>query len=101
MGSSARAPSRKGRKSAGLAVALGIIEAHLPVAFGVLAPALAHLDEQEEVDRRLGHRPDLLACRHGDRLDGRAFCAEQDFALALTRDIDGLLDADAPVLELL
>src|SRR5262249_20932762 len=76
---------------------LGIVQAHLPVALRVFVPALAHLDEQEEVNRSVDHLGDLFSRGHRDLLDGRALGAERDLLLAVAHDIDGLLDADAAV----
>ena len=69
---------------------------HRAVALRVVAPALAHLHEQEQMHLLLGHLGDLLARLGADRLDGRAALAEHDLALALALHIDRLLDAHAP-----
>ena len=53
------------------------------------------------MDRRIDHLADLLARGHGDFLDGRALGAEHDLLLAVAHHVDGLLDADAAVGELL
>src|SRR5262245_11399429 len=76
---------------------LQVVEAHLAVALGVLAPALAHFDEQKEMHGCADHLADLLARRYGDFLDGCAGCAKYDFLLAVAHDIDCLLDAHAAV----
>ena len=80
---------------------LGKVEAHLAVALGVLGPALAHLDEEKEVHGNARHLADLGAGGRADLLDGLPLGAEHDLPLALALDIDGLLDADAAVGELL
>ncbi len=67
---------------------------------GVVAPALAHLHEQEQV-HLLDDLGDLLARLGADRLDGRAALAEHDLALALALDIDRLLDAHRAVAQFL
>src|SRR5581483_1567746 len=74
---------------------------HGAIALGILAPAFAHLDEQEQVHLGLGRLGDLLARRLPDRLDGGAAFAEHDLALALALDIDRLLDADVALAQLL
>src|SRR5436309_8537302 len=75
-------------------------EPHPAVAVGIVSPVLAHLDEQEQMDRRRDHLGDLAPRIGADRLDGLAALAEHDFALAFTLDIDRLLDADRAILEL-
>src|SRR4051812_12942430 len=80
---------------------LGKVETHLAVALGVVAPALAHLDEQKEMHRHSCDLRNLLSRRRSDFLDGLTLGAEHDLALALTCHIDGLLDPDALVLQLL
>ena len=52
-----------------IALVLRELDAHLAVALGIVGPVLAHLDEEEEVDRLLGDLRDFRARRHRDRLD--------------------------------
>src|SRR5258705_6629210 len=75
-------------------------ESHFTIAVGIIAPILAHLDEQEKMDRDAGDLGDLLARFRADRLDGGAALAEHDLALAFALDKDRLLDADRIVLAL-
>src|SRR5258708_35550425 len=84
---SSKNPKRQRRKSFARK-----LQAHLAVALGVVAPAFAHLDEQEQVDGRLEHLRDLAPRLRADRLDGRPTLAQHDLALALALDIDRLLD---------
>src|SRR5215207_2415443 len=77
------------------------LQAHLAVALGIVLPVLAHLHEQEEVDRSFSDLGDLPACRLADRLDGLAALAEHDLALALALHEHGLLDAHRAVRPLL
>src|ERR1700732_1419895 len=63
----------------------------------IVGPALAHLDVQEEVHRPLQHLAQLMARAGADLLDARATLAEEDRALAVALDMDGLLDAHAAV----
>src|SRR5690606_31458974 len=77
------------------------VEPHLAVALGVVAPVLAHLDEQEEVDLLFEDLADLLPCRLADGADRLALVAEHDALLAVALDIDHLLDAHRAVLFLL
>src|SRR5437764_880550 len=79
---------------------LGKFQSHSAVAVRVFRPALAHLDEQEQMDRRFDHRGDLSPSVGADRLDGLPVLAEHDFALAFPLDIDRLLDARRTILEL-
>src|ERR1700741_1575406 len=79
---------------------LGKLQPHLPVAVGIVAPILAHFDEQEQVHRHAQYVRDLLARFGTDRLDGRAALAEHDLALPFPLDKDGLLDAHGFVLPL-
>src|SRR4029079_6465509 len=74
---------------------------HRAIALGVLAPALAHLHEQEQVHLGLGCLGYVLARRRADRLDALATFAEHDFALALALDVDRLLDPYLAVAQLL
>src|SRR5205814_4726699 len=76
-------------------------QAHLAVAFRVVAPPFPHLDEEKEMRRLLDRNGDVGARRRPDRLDRLAALAEHDLALALALDIDRLLDAHRAVLELL
>src|SRR4029453_1064248 len=84
-----------------IALVLGELKTHLAIAFRVLAPALAHLDEQKQVHGSLDHVCDLAPCIGADRLDGLAALAEHDFTLALALDIDRLLDSSRAILEFL
>src|SRR6516164_11734274 len=77
------------------------LEPHLAVAVRVVTPGLAHLDEQEQVHRLLGHLGDLTTGIRADRLDGLPSAAQDDLALTFALDIDGLLDPHRAVLELL
>src|ERR1700681_435410 len=76
-------------------------QSHLPVALRVVAPAFAHFDEEEEVDRVLDRRGDVDARRRADGLDGLPAFAEHDLALAFALDIDRLFDAHGAVFQLL
>ena len=69
------------------------------VSLRILGPFRAHLDEQEQMDRRLDHVGDLLARVHGDFLYRLPALAEHDLSLALALDEHGLLDADQGILE--
>src|SRR5262249_11719100 len=71
------------------------------VAFRIVHPTFPHLDVKKKMNRLLNRRGDLDPRRSADRLNGLAALAEHDLALALARDIDGLLNADRAVLELL
>src|SRR4029077_16730832 len=75
-------------------------EPHFAVALGVLAPAFAHLHEQEEMHGSLDHGGELAPGFGADRLDGLPALAEHDLALAFALDIDRLLDPDRAVLAL-
>src|SRR5262245_18429427 len=79
---------------------LGKVQSHFPVAVGIVAPVLTHLDEQEQVHGLTYDLRDLLARIRADRLDGGAALAEHDLALALALDKDRLLDAHRLVLAL-
>src|SRR4051812_41246434 len=74
------------------------LDADLAIAVGIVAPVLAHLDEQEQMHRHAQNLRDLLARLGADRLDGGAALAEHDLALAFALDKDRLLDADRFVL---
>src|SRR5262249_45342449 len=77
----------------------GEFEPDLAVAFGVVAPILAHFDEQHQVDLGLDGSGDLAARFAADRLDGLAALAEHDLALAFALNVDRLLDPHRAVLE--
>src|SRR6187397_293513 len=79
---------------------LGKLQTHLPVTLGVIAPAVAHLHEQEQVHLLLDDVGKLALRRLADRLDRLPGLAEHDLLLAIAFDIDGLLDADRTVLAL-
>src|SRR5207302_7220029 len=80
--------------------ALGEFQSHLAIALGVVAPVLAHLDEEKEVHRPLQGLAKLLARVGANRLDRGATLAEHDLALALALDKDRLLDPHRTVLAL-
>src|SRR5215471_3641588 len=77
------------------------LQAHRAIALRIVHPAFAHLDVKKKMHGLLNRRGDLGPRRGADRLDGLAALAEHDLALALAGDIDGLLNADRAVLELL
>src|SRR3984957_6975739 len=79
------------------ALPFGEVEPHRPVTLGVVEPALAHLDVQEEMHGRAVCFTDVFARRRADRLDGAPALAEYDLAVALAGDEDRLLDAGRPV----
>src|SRR3954471_7665980 len=64
----------------------GKFQSHFPVALGIVAPVLAHLDEQKQVHGHAHNFGDLFARIRADRLDGGAALAEDDFSLALALD---------------
>src|SRR5581483_3848947 len=76
------------------------LKSHLPVAFRIVAPPLAHLHEQEQVDRPFQNFSKLAARGFPDRLDRLPGLAEHDLPLAFTFDVDGLLDPHRAVLAL-
>src|SRR5580765_1836915 len=53
---------------------------------------------QEEMHRPLEHLAELMAGPRADLLDPRAALAQENRALAVALDVDGLLDAHAAVL---
>src|SRR5665811_1755136 len=73
---------------------LGKLQPHGPVALRVVAPALAHLDEQEQVHLVLDDLGDFAPRRFADRLEGLPAFADHDLALALALHIDRLLNTD-------
>ena len=77
---------------------LGPLEPHLAIALGVLAPLLAHLDEEEEMDRHLEDLHQLLAAVGADRLDGLAAGPQNDLLVGIAGDIDHLVDAVGAIL---
>src|SRR5215472_4203565 len=77
------------------------VEPHRGVALAVVGPALAHLDEEEEVDAAVELLLELGAGAGADALHLAALAAEHDRLLALALDEDRLRDLDAAVLELL
>src|SRR5450631_3526940 len=79
----------------------GKLEPDLAVTFRVVPPALAHLDEQEQMHRMLDDVGDLAPRFRTDRLDGLAALAQHDLALAHALDEDRLLDTHRAVLEFL
>src|SRR5258705_1446152 len=83
------------------ALLLRELQPHLPITLRIVAPAFAHLHEQEQVHRLLDHLGDLTPRLGTDRLDGLAALAEHDLALAFALNIDGLLDSHRAVLALL
>src|SRR5262249_21755958 len=87
--------------AAGALTILGEIDAHLPVALGIFAPAFAKPDETEEAPPSARAPRQLLAGKRADLLDGPALGAEHDLALALARHVDRLLDPDTAVLQFL
>src|SRR6185437_16433270 len=78
----------------------GEFEPHLTITVRIVAPVLAHLDEQEQMHGGAGDLGDLLARFRTNRLDGGAALAEHDLALAVALDKDRLLDADRTILAL-
>src|SRR5207249_9474157 len=75
------------------------LKSHPTVAFRILAPTLAHLDEQKQVHRSLDHVGDLPPRIGADRLNGMPALAEDDLTLAFALDVDRLLDTDRAILE--
>src|SRR5262245_45100991 len=73
-------------------------EPQVPIARRVVAPAFAHLHEQEQVHRPLEQLRQLLARLRRHLLDHAAALAQHDALLAVALDEDGLLDADAVLL---
>src|SRR5215813_9240983 len=65
---------------------------HLTVAVGIVAPILAHLDEQEQMHGMAYDLGQFLPRVLADRLDGGSTLAEHDLALAFALDKDRLLD---------
>ena len=94
-----RTAERHPRES--VSVTLGKFQSHLAIALRVVAPAFAHLDEQEEMHRRFGDLGDLLARFGADRLQRLAALPDHDLLLAVALDIDRLLDPDRAILHLL
>ena len=64
---------------------------------GIVGPAFAHLDVQEQVDGPLKHLGELTPGTRADLLDARAALAEKDCTLAVALDMDRLLDAHAAI----
>src|ERR1700730_16461164 len=77
------------------------LEPNLAIAFRVVPPGFAHLDEQEQVHLLLGDVGDLAPRFRTDRLDALPPLPQHDLPLAHALDIDRLLDAHGAVLELL
>src|ERR1035438_2391018 len=59
------------------------LQPHGPIALRVVAPALAHLDEQEQVHLVLDDLGDFPPRRFADRLESLPAFADHDLALAL------------------
>ncbi len=93
-------PAIAASKRSFLRLFLGKLQTHFAIALGIIAPAVAHLHEQEQVHRLTDDLGDLLARIGADRLDGRPALAEHDLALAFTLDENRLLDANGLVLAL-
>src|SRR5215471_635968 len=72
---------------------LGKLEPHAAIALRIVPPIFAHLDEKEQVDRRLCDRGNLAPRAGADRLDGCPTLPQHDLALAFALDVDRLLDA--------
>src|SRR3954471_7031378 len=72
-------------------------QSHLTIALGVVAPAFAHLHEQEQMDRLLENLADIAPRLGSDGLDALAAFAQHDLALALALHIDRLLDSHGAV----
>ena len=68
------------------------IESHFPVAFWVVEPVLAHLDEQEQVDPLPQDSLELVPRRLAQCLELLTLLADQDGLLAIAQDVDGLVD---------
>src|SRR6476620_10116782 len=68
------------------------LQSHGAVAFRIVAPALPHFHEQEQVHLGFDNVGNLHARRLADRLDGLAALSEHDLALAFALDVDRLLD---------
>src|SRR5271169_3498444 len=77
------------------------LQSHLAVTFRIIAPPLAHFDEEEEVHRLFDRSRDFGARRGSNGLDGLPALAEHDLALAFALDIDRLFDTDGAVPQLL
>src|SRR4051812_31690407 len=71
---------------------VGEFQPHLAIALRIVAPAFAHLDEQEQMHRRADDIDQFAARLRADILDRLAALAQHDLALALALDIDRLLD---------
>ena len=67
----------------------------------LLGPVLAHLYEQEQVDTAFEQFLELLARHFAYQLDRGAALAEHDGFLAVTLDVDRLVDLDRTVLAFL
>src|SRR6266702_4866609 len=79
---------------------LGEFEPHCAVAFRVVGPSFPHFDVEKKMHRLLDRRGDFGTRGAPDCLERLAAFAEDDFALALALDIEGLLNARRAVLEL-
>src|SRR5690242_6298805 len=66
------------------------IESHLPVSFGVLAPILSHLDEQEQMHGGVQHGRNRPSGVSPDRAEHLPVFADHNPALALPFNKDGL-----------
>jgi len=79
-------------------MSLGPLQPHLAVTLGIVAPLLADLDEQEQVNGRLEDLDQLLAGLGTDRLDGLTTSAQNDLLVRIAGDVDYLVDAIGAVL---
>src|SRR5262249_506968 len=77
------------------------LESHVAVTIRIVAPVVAHLDEQKQVHGSFDHVGYFAPRVCADRLDRPAALAEHDLTLALALDIDRLLDSGRAVLEFL
>src|ERR1035438_6041463 len=82
----------RGKSRAADGLFLRKLQPHGPVARRVLAPAFAHLDEQEQVYLVLDDLGDFAPRRFADRLEGLPAFPDHDLALTLALHIDRLLD---------
>src|SRR5258708_39108991 len=82
-------------------VIAGKVEPDVAIAFRVVPPGFALLDDQDLVHGLLGDAGNLAPRFRADRLDGLPALPQHDLPLARALDIDRLLDAHGAVLELL
>src|SRR5665213_3422378 len=80
---------------------LGKLQPHGAVALRIVAPALAHLDEQEQVHLVLDDLGDFAPRRFANRLERLPVFADDDLALAFALHVDRLLDANVAAAQFL